>query len=403
MADIAVALRGLDPPLVEQVQVVFVTTDPAHDTPAVLGEWLDRFDADLPTPFIGLTGDQAAIDQAQLAAGVPLAEDDGKQHSALLLLYGSDDQAHVAFDAGNTAQGHRRRPAPGDRGGVRRGAPACWSSCSPCWQAWRSPGRRRRTSAAGWPGSDFDGRVTAVTPTLPGVTVRVLQFGDDLELVNSQWHRGAGARLRRRAVPADRSGRRLAQPAQPGDLHQPRPVRPGHAARRGRSAGPRRSGCRCRPSTHYVWHDHRTHWMTQGLLPPMVAADPGRSHTVFEWTVPLRYGDTDADVRRRAHLDTAAVAVAGLAAVRRRLALLAAAAGLFARSARPLGVLMAVGAAAALWHAGATPGAGGRRLLARRRDRGRPAAGARRCRRGHRLPTAPPRCGVMTAACVVDG
>ena len=33
-------------------------------------------------------------------------------------------------------------------------------------------------------GSDFGGRVTAVTPALPGVTVRALQFGDDLELVN---------------------------------------------------------------------------------------------------------------------------------------------------------------------------------------------------------------------------
>jgi protein SCO1 len=104
MADIAVALRGLDASLVKQLQVVFVTTDPAYDTPAVLAEYLNRFDADLPQHFIGLTGDQAAIDQAQLATGVPLAEDDGKQHSSLLLLYGPDDQAHVAFDAGNTAR-----------------------------------------------------------------------------------------------------------------------------------------------------------------------------------------------------------------------------------------------------------------------------------------------------------
>jgi len=104
MADIAVALRGLDKALVQQLQVVFVTTDPAYDTPAVLGEYLHRFDADLPQPFIGLTGDQAAIDQAQLATGVPLAEDNGKTHSSLLLLYGSDDQAHVAFDAGNTSR-----------------------------------------------------------------------------------------------------------------------------------------------------------------------------------------------------------------------------------------------------------------------------------------------------------
>jgi protein SCO1 len=102
LADIAVALRGLPASLAKQVHVVFVTTDPAHDTPAVLAEYLHRFDADLPTKFVGLTGKQALIDQAQLSAGVPLAEDDGKTHSSLLLLYGKDDAAHVAFDQANT-------------------------------------------------------------------------------------------------------------------------------------------------------------------------------------------------------------------------------------------------------------------------------------------------------------
>jgi protein SCO1/2 len=102
MADIAVALRKLDPAVVAQVQVVFVTTDPARDTPPVLGEYLHRFDADLSTRFIGLTGGQATIDQAQLSAGVPLAEENGQVHSSLLLLYGADDRAHVAYDAGNT-------------------------------------------------------------------------------------------------------------------------------------------------------------------------------------------------------------------------------------------------------------------------------------------------------------
>src|SRR3712207_8127068 len=48
MADVAVALRGVDPALAEDVQVVFVTTDPAFDTPEVLTEYLGRFDADLP-------------------------------------------------------------------------------------------------------------------------------------------------------------------------------------------------------------------------------------------------------------------------------------------------------------------------------------------------------------------
>src|SRR3712207_9016692 len=86
MADVAVALRGMDTEAAEKVRVVFVTTDPAFDTPEVLGEYLGRFDADLPVRFIGLTGDQEAIDQAQLSTGVPLAEDAGRLHSSLLLL-----------------------------------------------------------------------------------------------------------------------------------------------------------------------------------------------------------------------------------------------------------------------------------------------------------------------------
>jgi len=102
MADIAVALRSVGPELAKQVQVVFVTTDPERDTTARLAEWLGRFDADLPTKFVGLTGSQQVLDQAQLSAGVPVAQDGGQTHSALLLLYGADDKAHVAFDAGNS-------------------------------------------------------------------------------------------------------------------------------------------------------------------------------------------------------------------------------------------------------------------------------------------------------------
>jgi protein SCO1/2 len=102
MADIAVALRDVGPDLAKQVQVVFVTTDPKRDSTARLAQWLGQFDADLPTRFVGLTGSQQVLDQAQLSAGVPVAQDDGQTHSALLLLYGADDKAHVAFDAGNT-------------------------------------------------------------------------------------------------------------------------------------------------------------------------------------------------------------------------------------------------------------------------------------------------------------
>jgi protein SCO1/2 len=104
LADIAVALRSVPAEVAKRVQVVFVTTDPKRDTTTALRTWLDHFDADLPDTFVGLTGDQSALDQAQLSAGVPVAQEDGQTHSALLLLYGADDKAHVAFDAGNTPQ-----------------------------------------------------------------------------------------------------------------------------------------------------------------------------------------------------------------------------------------------------------------------------------------------------------
>ncbi|SDY28760.1 protein SCO1/2 [Modestobacter sp. DSM 44400] len=104
MADVMVGLRTVDPAVAAATTVVFVTTDPARDTPPVLGAFLDQFDADLPTQFVGLTGDQAQVEAAQLAAGVPLAEDMGQTHSALLLLYGTDGEADIAFDAENSGR-----------------------------------------------------------------------------------------------------------------------------------------------------------------------------------------------------------------------------------------------------------------------------------------------------------
>jgi protein SCO1/2 len=104
MADVAVALQTVDPAVAEKTHVVFVTTDPTRDTPEVLGEYLARFGTGVAPAIVGLTGDQSQIDAAQLAAGVPLAEEMGQQHSSLLLLYGTDGEADVAFDAGNTSR-----------------------------------------------------------------------------------------------------------------------------------------------------------------------------------------------------------------------------------------------------------------------------------------------------------
>lgn len=72
MADLAAALRQAPAQVRAAVQVVFVTSDPARDTPPVLARWLGQFDAGLPVPFLGLTGAVAATDAVATSVGVPI-------------------------------------------------------------------------------------------------------------------------------------------------------------------------------------------------------------------------------------------------------------------------------------------------------------------------------------------
>jgi len=102
MADVAVAIRELPADVAQDVQVVFVTTDPATDTGPVLTEFLDHFDTDLPNGFIGLTGTVADVEAAQRAARVTVAMDMGRSHSAQLQLYGPDDLARVVYVGGSS-------------------------------------------------------------------------------------------------------------------------------------------------------------------------------------------------------------------------------------------------------------------------------------------------------------
>lgn len=58
LAGLAAALRKFDEPLRDDIQVLFVSVDPARDTPAILKRYTDVFGPQ----FIGLTGDIAQID-----------------------------------------------------------------------------------------------------------------------------------------------------------------------------------------------------------------------------------------------------------------------------------------------------------------------------------------------------
>src|SRR5215471_8261677 len=73
MAALGAALKRMPAAVADQVKLVFVTTDPARDTPAVLRRWLDFFDR----RSAGLTGSEAAIEGVQRAAGVPVASKTG--------------------------------------------------------------------------------------------------------------------------------------------------------------------------------------------------------------------------------------------------------------------------------------------------------------------------------------
>jgi protein SCO1 len=106
LANIAAALRTLDPEIQRQIKVVFVTTDPDRDTPAEMREWLDKFNPE----FIGLTGtiDQVNTIQRGLKLGdasrepqvSPLDTGYTVGHAAIVLAFTRDDSAHVVYPFG---------------------------------------------------------------------------------------------------------------------------------------------------------------------------------------------------------------------------------------------------------------------------------------------------------------
>lgn len=102
MNNLAAAMNRLDDADREQVDVVFVTTDPARDDRTVLREYLEDYDPG----FIGLTGDLDTI----IEVGDPLAiyVNDGKKlpsggydlggHSTFTLGIDEDDEAVVLWN-----------------------------------------------------------------------------------------------------------------------------------------------------------------------------------------------------------------------------------------------------------------------------------------------------------------
>jgi hypothetical protein len=154
-----------------------------------------------------------------------------------------------------------------------------------------APAAAHVLGAGGRP-SNYRTEVSGVTPPVPGLTVRVLEAGSQLELVNRTGQEvvvlgyrsepylrvGPTGVYENRRSPSAYSNRFANPPSRiPAELD---PAAPPQWRRLG-------GGARA------VWHDHRAHW--SGPDPAAVRADRGRSQVVMpSWHIPLRVGDRTA-------------------------------------------------------------------------------------------------------------
>ena len=95
MATLATALRQLEPAVRRLVTVVFVTEDPARDTPRQLRRWLDQFG----TNFVGLIGGnqttQAVLRTLMLAQTTRTTGSNDIAHSGVVFLFNRSDTVTV--------------------------------------------------------------------------------------------------------------------------------------------------------------------------------------------------------------------------------------------------------------------------------------------------------------------
>jgi len=104
MAQMGAVMASLPASVANKVKVVFVTTDPARDTPAALRTWLDQFDKNI----IGLTGSASEITGLEQTMGIPVQQEpknpDGTyaiDHLTAVFAFTAQDQkAHTIYPGG---------------------------------------------------------------------------------------------------------------------------------------------------------------------------------------------------------------------------------------------------------------------------------------------------------------
>jgi protein SCO1/2 len=95
LASIASALRGADPEVRDDVRLLFVTTDPARDTPDVVREYLDRFDP----AYDGLVAPPATVEKAAKQLYIAYEKPDGSHGGSYEVDHGTYTTAFVDGEA----------------------------------------------------------------------------------------------------------------------------------------------------------------------------------------------------------------------------------------------------------------------------------------------------------------
>ncbi|GCB47784.1 SCO family protein [Streptomyces sp. NL15-2K] len=85
MNNIAVAKKQLPKAEQDELRVVFVTTDPARDTPAELGKWLKGIDPE----FVGLTGDFSTIQASARTLGISIEPSHKDKNGKVVSVHGT--------------------------------------------------------------------------------------------------------------------------------------------------------------------------------------------------------------------------------------------------------------------------------------------------------------------------
>ncbi|HQV95037.1 MAG TPA: SCO family protein [Anaerolineales bacterium] len=100
LADMKLAIEALKPAEAEQIKVIFITVDPARDTPERVQEYVDHFS----TSFIGLSGEESELTKVWSDYGIfrEVMESESAtgylvNHTARILLIDRNGDLRISF------------------------------------------------------------------------------------------------------------------------------------------------------------------------------------------------------------------------------------------------------------------------------------------------------------------